>query len=64
MTGLSKWDSRVATTRPFNVVLDTNASLTGWGAALKDSSAISAGWWRGRLRHINKLELKAVLCAL
>lgn len=64
LAGLSTWDGRVATSRPFDAVLDTDASLSGWGAALMDSSATSAGWWRGRTRHINELELKAVLKAL
>lgn len=45
MTGLWKWDSHVATTQPFNMVLNTDTSLTGWGAALKGSSTISTGWW-------------------
>ncbi len=64
LTGLSKWDGRVATTRPFDEVLDTDASLGGWGAALKGLSATSAGWWKRQGRHINELELKAVHRAL
>jgi hypothetical protein len=44
-TGLSKWDIHMATTQPFNMVLDTDTSLTRWGTALKVSSTISTGWW-------------------
>lgn len=58
--GLSKWDGRVALTQPFDVVLDTDTSLSGWGAALKDSSATSVGWWKHCSCHINELELKVV----
>ena len=42
----AKWDGRVVTTCPFNEVLNTNASLSGWGAALKGSSTTSTGWWK------------------
>ncbi|ELR21193.1 uncharacterized protein ACA1_285520 [Acanthamoeba castellanii str. Neff] len=57
---LTKWDGRVATLHPFDEVLDTNASLGGWGAALKGLSTTSMGWWKQLGHHINKLELKAV----
>jgi len=46
------------------VVLETDASLSGWGAALKGLSVTSAGWWRKHSQHINKLKLKAILLAL
>jgi hypothetical protein len=36
---------RLALTCPLDVVLDTDASLSGWGAALKDLNATSVGWW-------------------
>jgi hypothetical protein len=62
--GLLKWDSHMASIHPANVVLKTNASLSGWGAALKGSSITSASWWRKHSQHINKLKLKAILQAL
>jgi hypothetical protein len=43
------------------MVLNTNISLTGWGVTIWDLSATAAGWWSNRKRHINELELKAVL---
>jgi hypothetical protein len=61
---LTKWDGRVVTTRPFDKVLDTDASLSGWGAALKGLNATSVGWWKWLGRHINELQLKAVHCAI
>ncbi|ELR23750.1 uncharacterized protein ACA1_195720 [Acanthamoeba castellanii str. Neff] len=64
MVSLTKWDSQVVSMRPFNVVLNTNASLTGWGVALKDSTTTSVGWWHSRDWHINELELKVVLHTL
>lgn len=64
MAGMATWDGRLALMRPFDMVLNTDASLTGWGGVLRDLSATSAGWWHGRCWHINELELKAVLQAL
>jgi hypothetical protein len=43
--GLAKWNGHVALVHQFDVVLKTDASLSGWGAALKGLSATSAGWW-------------------
>jgi len=44
---LSTWNSL----RPCNILLDTNASLTGWGASLggmmSSPTSTSAGWWPG-----------------
>ncbi len=62
--GLAQWNSHMATTQPFNIALETDASLSGWGAALKGLTATSAGWWQKQGHHINELELKAILKAL
>jgi ribonuclease HI len=64
MASMATWDRHLASMRPFNMVLNTNTSLTGWGRALRDSSTTSVGWWHRRRQHINELELKAVLQAL
>lgn len=63
--GLSTWNGRVAMLRPHDALLDTDASLSGWGASLDltlSSRTLSAtGWWlRGESRHINVLEISAV----
>ena len=68
---LEWWSSNVrgSNGRPMSVrdpdlVIFSDASLSGWGASLNDASA--RGPWAGqdRFRHINELELMAALFAL
>jgi len=67
--GLSTWNGRLANLRPCNVLLNTDASLTGWGASLgatlNSSTHTSAGWWPpSKQPHINVLKITAVHNAL
>jgi len=63
--GLSTWNGRLANLQPCNVLLNTGASLTGWGASLgatlSSPTRTSAGWWLpSKQRHINVLKITAV----
>jgi len=67
--GLSTWNSRLANLQPCNVLLNTDASLTGWGASLGATSSspthTSAGWWLpSKQCHINMLKITVVHNAL
>jgi len=67
--GLSTWNRRLANLQPCNVLLNTEASLTGWGASLGATSSslthTSVGWWPpSKQRHINVLKITAVHNAL
>jgi len=67
--GLSTWNGRLANLWLCNVLLDTEASLTGWGASLGATSSsptcTSAGWWLpSKQRHINMLKITVVHNAL
>ena len=48
---------------PPNVVLTTDASLSGWGAVM-GSDETGGHWAQSELEHINVLELRAVLLGL
>ncbi|XP_028393196.1 uncharacterized protein LOC114517607 [Dendronephthya gigantea] len=51
-------------TTPIDIVLYSDASLTGWGAALGDQST-GGNWCKQEgVQHINVLEMKAALFAL
>jgi len=67
--GLSTWNGHLANLRPCHVLLDTDTSLTGWGASLgatlSSLTHTSAGWWPpSKQCHINVLEITAVHIAL
>jgi len=67
--GLSTWNGRLANLRPCNILLNTDASLTGCGASLgatlSSLTHTSAGWWLPREQcHINVLKIIAVHNAL
>jgi len=62
-------DGCLANLQLCNILLDTNASLTGWGASLGAMSSspthTSAGWWPlSEQCHINVLEITTVHNAL
>jgi len=67
--GLLTWNGHLANLRPCNVLLNTDASLTGWGASLgamlSSPTCTSAGWWPpSKQHHINVLKITAVHNAL
>lgn len=66
---LALWNGQVAMMQPHDALLNTNASLGGWGASLAPTSSSqthsAAGWWpKGELCHINVLEITTVQNAL
>jgi len=67
--GLFTWNGRLANLQLCDVLLNTDASLTGWRASLGATSNspthTSAGWWPpSEQRHINVLKITAVHNAL
>jgi len=54
----------VALTCPPDMVINTDASLSGWGASTSSQDHTSVGWWRRPNQLINVLELKAIYNAL
>jgi len=67
--GLSTWNGHLANLRPCSILLNTDASLTGWGASLgatlSSPTHTSAGWWPpSKQHHINVLKITAVHNAL
>ncbi len=58
--GLSMWNGHVAMCHPPNVVINTNASLSGWGGCILDLKSTVVGWWKPSMQHINELELQAI----
>lgn len=68
---LDWWSNNVRESngRPFsvrdpNLIIFSDAVLSGWGASLNDASAKGPWADQDRLRHINELELMAALFAL
>jgi hypothetical protein len=66
---LRSWDGQIAVRPPPTMRLTTDASLSGWGATLEclssQQSWLASGQWpAGESRHINHLELNAVLLSL
>ncbi|ELR18732.1 reverse transcriptase, partial [Acanthamoeba castellanii str. Neff] len=59
---LSTWNGRIAVLRPHDVILETNASLSGWGASSSCQTLTAAGWWSSddSKSHINILKLATV----
>jgi len=66
---LSTWNGCLANLWPCNILLNTDASLTGWGASLGAMSSsltcTSAGWWLpSKQCHINMLKITVLQNAL
>jgi hypothetical protein len=62
--GLLLWDRNLTHLHPHDVSIDTDTSLTGWGATLSQLSLMATSWWRRQDRHINEYEMRAILKAL
>jgi hypothetical protein len=58
------WDRNLTHLRPHNVSINTNTSLTSWGATLLQLSLMAASWWWRQDRHINEYKMRAILKAL
>ena len=63
---LSTWNGAPIQTRPIDLQMETDASMSGWGAHIKGTSQLAAGFWNDRLAQMpsNYRELMAVLMAL
>jgi len=66
---LSTWNGCLANLQPCNILLNTKASLAGWGASLgammSSPTHTSAGWWPwSKQHHINVLKITTVYNAL
>ena len=57
-------NGRPLSVRDPDLIIFSDASLSGWGASLNDASAKGPWADQDRLRHINELELMAALFAL
>jgi hypothetical protein len=57
--GLLLWDGNLTHLCPHDVLIDTDASLTGWGPSL-----MATGWWWRQDMHINEYKMHTVLKAL
>lgn len=67
--GLLMWNGRVVNLCPHDILIDTDVSLSGWGATLAPTlsslSCLATGWWpKGESCHSNTLEILAVLNTL
>ena len=62
-TRMARWNGKTVLQKEIDLIIDSNASLTGWGAACQDLR--TGGPWSGQERsnHINCLELWAATLA-
>lgn len=65
-SALRSWDGKMVAPRDPDLILETDASLSGWGGLVLGANLQAAGHWGPRLRkrHINELELRAVLLTI
>lgn len=63
---LKSWNGAPIQTGPVDFQMETDASMSGWGARVKGSDKRAAGFWNHRLSEMpsNYRELMAVLMAL
>ena len=63
---LGSWNGAPIQTGPIDFQIETDASMSGWGARIKGSNKMAAGFWNVRLSQMpsNYRELMAVLLAL
>jgi hypothetical protein len=58
--GIHHWHGNIVMLRLSNLIVETDASLCGWGATSLCKTLMLAGWWNCSDHHINELELHVV----
>ena len=66
LQALKSWNGAPIHTGPVDFQMETDASMTGWGAMVKNTNQAAAGFWNHRLSQMpsNYREMMAVLLGL